>query len=87
MFIQQQQFQQLLNSQQLTPEQNQAFLYQLMQQQHRPPELQQLQLPRSTQIPINNLLADTQAPPLHNGYHQPFPHHPWEQHKPEGHKT
>ncbi|XP_042542253.1 protein AF-10 isoform X7 [Dipodomys spectabilis] len=64
MFIHQQQFQQLLNSQQLTPEQHQAFLYQLMQQRH-PPELQQLQLPGPAQIPINNLLAGTQAPSLH----------------------
>ncbi|KAK7823820.1 hypothetical protein U0070_020491 [Myodes glareolus] len=71
MFIQQQQFQQLLNSQQLTPEQHQAFLYQLMQQQH-PPELQQLQLPGPTQIPINNLLAGTQAPPLHTATTNPF---------------
>ncbi|XP_051061581.1 protein AF-10 isoform X3 [Phodopus roborovskii] len=76
MFIQQQQFQQLLNSQQLTPEQHQAFLYQLMQQQqqqqHHPPELQQLQLPAPTQIPINNLLAGTQAPPLHTATTNPF---------------
>ncbi|XP_031224961.1 protein AF-10 isoform X8 [Mastomys coucha] len=72
MFIQQQQFQQLLNSQQLTPEQHQAFLYQLMQQQHHPPELQQLQLPGPTQIPINNLLAGTQAPPLHSATTNPF---------------
>ncbi|XP_041486552.1 protein AF-10 isoform X4 [Microtus oregoni] len=72
MFIQQQQFQQLLNSQQLTPEQHQAFLYQLMQQQHHPPELQQLQLPGPTQIPINNLLAGTQAPPLHTATTNPF---------------
>ncbi|XP_075853791.1 protein AF-10 isoform X5 [Microcebus murinus] len=66
--IHQQQFQQLLNSQQLTPEQHQAFLYQLMQhhhQQHHQPELQQLQLPGPAQIPINNLLAGAQAPPLH----------------------
>ncbi|XP_075826692.1 protein AF-10 isoform X3 [Microtus pennsylvanicus] len=72
MFIQQQQFQQLLNSQQLTPEQHQAFLYQLMQQQHHPPELQQLQLPGPTQIPINNLLAGTQAPSLHTATTNPF---------------
>ncbi|XP_057643252.1 protein AF-10 isoform X3 [Chionomys nivalis] len=71
MFIQQQQFQQLLNSQQLTPEQHQAFLYQLMQQ-HHPPELQQLQLPGPTQIPINNLLAGTPAPPLHTATTNPF---------------
>ncbi|XP_059119618.1 protein AF-10 isoform X7 [Peromyscus eremicus] len=71
-FIQQQQFQQLINSQQLTPEQHQAFLYQLMQQQHHPPELQQLQLPGPTQIPINNLLAGTQAPPLHTATTNPF---------------
>lgn len=64
-FIQQQQFQQLLNSQQLTPEQHQAFLYQLMQQQH-PPELQPLQLP------INSLLAGAQAPPLHTAASNPF---------------
>ncbi|XP_077802063.1 protein AF-10 isoform X14 [Macaca mulatta] len=62
LLIHQQQFQQLLNSQQLTPEQHQAFLYQLMQhhhQQHHQPELQQLQIPGPTQIPINNLLAET----------------------------
>ncbi|XP_047377720.1 protein AF-10 isoform X3 [Sciurus carolinensis] len=71
--IHQQQFQQLLNSQQLTPEQHQAFLYQLMQhQQHHPPELQQLQLPGPAQIPINNLLAGTQAPPLHSATTNPF---------------
>ncbi|XP_048223819.1 protein AF-10 isoform X3 [Perognathus longimembris pacificus] len=71
MFIHQQQFQQLLNSQQLTPEQHQAFLYQLMQQRH-PPELQQLQLPGPAQIPINNLLASAQAPPLHPTAANPF---------------
>ncbi|XP_032099813.1 protein AF-10 isoform X11 [Sapajus apella] len=75
-FIHQQQFQQLLNSQQLTPEQHQAFLYQLMQhhhqQQHHQPELQQLQIPGPTQIPINNLLAGTQAPPLHTATTNPF---------------
>ncbi|XP_012305537.1 protein AF-10 isoform X12 [Aotus nancymaae] len=74
--IHQQQFQQLLNSQQLTPEQHQAFLYQLMQhhhqQQHHQPELQQLQIPGPTQIPINNLLAGTQAPPLHTATTNPF---------------
>ncbi|XP_071455956.1 protein AF-10 isoform X7 [Marmota flaviventris] len=71
--IHQQQFQQLLNSQQLTPEQHQAFLYQLMQhQQHHPPELQQLQIPGPAQIPINNLLAGTQAPPLHSATTNPF---------------
>ncbi|XP_063132724.1 protein AF-10 isoform X15 [Rattus norvegicus] len=72
MFLQQQQFQQLLNSQQLTPEQHQAFLYQLMQQQHHPPELQQMQLPGPTQIPINNLLAGPPAPPLHTATTNPF---------------
>ncbi|XP_060993582.1 protein AF-10-like, partial [Dama dama] len=67
-FLHQQQFQQLLNSQQLTPEQHQALLYQLVQhhqQQHHQPDLQQLQIPGPTQIPINNLLAGTQAPALH----------------------
>ncbi|XP_050659995.1 protein AF-10 isoform X10 [Macaca thibetana thibetana] len=75
LLIHQQQFQQLLNSQQLTPEQHQAFLYQLMQhhhQQHHQPELQQLQIPGPTQIPINNLLAGTQAPPLHAATANPF---------------
>uniref|UniRef100_A0A8D2EG99 MLLT10 histone lysine methyltransferase DOT1L cofactor n=1 Tax=Theropithecus gelada TaxID=9565 RepID=A0A8D2EG99_THEGE len=75
LLIHQQQFQQLLNSQQLTPEQHQAFLYQLMQhhhQQHHQPELQQLQIPGPTQIPINNLLAGTQAPPLHTATANPF---------------
>ncbi|XP_049633711.1 protein AF-10 isoform X2 [Suncus etruscus] len=75
-FLHQQQFQQLLNSQQLTPEQHQALLYQLMQhhhhQQHHQPELQQLQIPGPTQIPINNLLAGTQAPPLHPATTNPF---------------
>ncbi|XP_077931342.1 protein AF-10 isoform X8 [Halichoerus grypus] len=75
-FLHQQQFQQLLNSQQLTPEQHQALLYQLMQQhhhqQHHPPELQQLQIPGPTQIPINNLLAGPQAPPLHPATTNPF---------------
>ncbi|XP_019611543.1 protein AF-10 isoform X1 [Rhinolophus sinicus] len=75
-FLHQQQFQQLLNSQQLTPEQHQALLYQLMQQhhhqQHHQPELQQLQLSAPTQIPINNLLAGTQAPPLHPAPTNPF---------------
>nr|XP_051676637.1 protein AF-10 isoform X34 [Oryctolagus cuniculus] len=73
--IHQQQFQQLLNTQQLTPEQHQAFIYQLMQhhhQQHHQPELQQLQIPGPTQIPINNLLAGTQAPPLHTATTNPF---------------
>ncbi|XP_043417571.1 protein AF-10 isoform X13 [Leopardus geoffroyi] len=75
-YLHQQQFQQLLNSQQLTPEQHQALLYQLMQQhhhqQHHQPELQQLQMPGPTQIPINNLLAGTQAPPLHPATTNPF---------------
>ncbi|XP_032329822.1 protein AF-10 isoform X7 [Camelus dromedarius] len=75
-FLHQQQFQQLLNSQQLTPEQHQALLYQLVQQhhhqQHHQPDLQQLQLPAPTQIPINNLLAGTQAPPLHPATTNPF---------------
>ncbi|XP_016080191.1 PREDICTED: protein AF-10 isoform X4 [Miniopterus natalensis] len=75
-FLHQQQFQQLLNSQQLTPEQHQALLYQLMQQhhhqQHHQPELQQLQISGPTQIPINNLLAGTQAPPLHSATTNPF---------------
>ncbi|KAM5235284.1 protein AF-10 isoform 3-T3 [Ctenodactylus gundi] len=73
--IHQQQFQQLLNSQQLTPEQHQAFLYQLMQQhrqQHHPPELQQLQIPGPAQVSLNNLLAGTQAPPLHAATTNPF---------------
>uniref|UniRef100_A0A452E6P9 MLLT10 histone lysine methyltransferase DOT1L cofactor n=1 Tax=Capra hircus TaxID=9925 RepID=A0A452E6P9_CAPHI len=70
-FLHQQQFQQLLNSQQLTPEQHQALLYQL-QQQHHQPDLQQLQIPGPTQIPINNLLAGTQAPPLHPATTNPF---------------
>ncbi|XP_045443979.1 protein AF-10 isoform X8 [Pipistrellus kuhlii] len=75
-FLHQQQFQQLLNSQQLTPEQHQALLYQLVQQhhhqQHHQPELQQLQISGPTQIPINNLLAGTQAPPLHPATTNPF---------------
>ncbi|XP_026977603.1 protein AF-10 isoform X8 [Sagmatias obliquidens] len=70
-FLHQQQFQQLLNSQQLTPEQHQALLYQLVQQHHQP-DLQQLQIPAPTQMPINNLLAGTQAPPLHPATTNPF---------------
>ncbi|XP_023560733.1 protein AF-10 isoform X6 [Octodon degus] len=108
--IHQQQFQQLLNSQQLTPgrekrrrargrgsssckrpghvlccgrlegrqmttereEQHQAFLFQLMHQQHHPPELQPLQLPGPTQLPINSLLAGAPAPPLHTATANPF---------------
>ncbi|XP_019062412.1 protein AF-10 isoform X3 [Fukomys damarensis] len=75
--IHQQQFQQLLNSQQLTPEQHQAFLYQLVQQQqqhhqHHPPELQPLQLPGPAQLPINSLLAGAPAPPLHTAATNPF---------------
>ncbi|XP_013370854.1 PREDICTED: protein AF-10 isoform X3 [Chinchilla lanigera] len=73
--IHQQQFQQLLNSQQLTPEQHQAFLYQFMHQQHpqhHPPELQPLQLPGPAQLPINSLLAGTPAPPLHTATTNPF---------------
>ncbi|KAM6161665.1 protein AF-10 isoform 1-T1 [Erethizon dorsatum] len=76
--IHQQQFQQLLSSQQLTPEQHQAFLYQLMQQQHpqhHPPELQPLQplqLPGPAQLPINSLLAGAPAPPLHTATTNPF---------------
>ncbi|XP_051857672.1 protein AF-10 isoform X4 [Antechinus flavipes] len=77
LLLHQQQFQQLLNSQQLTSEQHQALLYQLVQQQHHQqhhhqPELQQLQLPGPSQIPINNLLAGTQAPPLHPSTTNPF---------------
>uniref|UniRef100_A0A6I8NGB9 MLLT10 histone lysine methyltransferase DOT1L cofactor n=1 Tax=Ornithorhynchus anatinus TaxID=9258 RepID=A0A6I8NGB9_ORNAN len=74
---QHQQFQQLLNSQQLTPEQHQALLYQLVQQQHHhqhhhQPELQQLQISGPAQIPITNLLAGTQAPPLPAASTNPF---------------
>ncbi|XP_027703634.1 protein AF-10 isoform X2 [Vombatus ursinus] len=77
LFLHQQQFQQLLNSQQLTPEQHQALLYQLVQQQHHQqhhhqPELQQLQLSGPSQIPINNLLAGAPAPPLHPSTTNPF---------------
>uniref|UniRef100_G3UHS9 MLLT10 histone lysine methyltransferase DOT1L cofactor n=1 Tax=Loxodonta africana TaxID=9785 RepID=G3UHS9_LOXAF len=74
--LHQQQFQQLLNSQQLTPEQHQALLYQLMQhhhhQQHHQPDLQQIQVPGPTQIPVNNLLAGAQAAPLHTAAANPF---------------
>ncbi|XP_001367910.2 protein AF-10 isoform X4 [Monodelphis domestica] len=80
LLLHQQQFQQLLNSQQLTSEQHQALLYQLVQQQqqqhqqqhHHQPELQQLQLPGPSQIPINNLLAGPPAPPLHPATTNPF---------------
>ncbi|XP_066483779.1 protein AF-10 isoform X2 [Tiliqua scincoides] len=72
---QQQQFQQLLNTQQFTSEQHQALLYQLVQQQqqqHHQSEVQQLQISGATQIPINNLLAGTQASPLHAATTNPF---------------
>ncbi|XP_054847116.1 protein AF-10 isoform X6 [Eublepharis macularius] len=71
---QHQQFQQLLNTQQFTSEQHQALLYQLMQQHHHhhQPEVQQLQISGATQIPINNLLAGTQASPLHTTTTNPF---------------
>ncbi|XP_061443676.1 protein AF-10 isoform X6 [Rhineura floridana] len=69
---QHQQFQQLLNTQQFTSEQHQALLYQLVQQQHHQPEVQQLQLSGATQIPINNLLAGNQASPLHTTTANPF---------------
>ncbi|XP_044281281.1 protein AF-10 isoform X5 [Varanus komodoensis] len=74
---QHQQFQQLLNTQQFASEQQQALLYQLVQQQqqqqqHHQPEVQQLQIPGSAQIPINNLLAGSQASPLHTSTTNPF---------------
>ncbi|XP_062983766.1 protein AF-10 isoform X4 [Elgaria multicarinata webbii] len=75
---QHQQFQQLLNTQQFTTEQHQALLYQLVQQQqqqqqqHHQPEVQQLQISGATQIPINNLLAGSQASPLHTATTNPF---------------
>ncbi|XP_053119390.1 protein AF-10 isoform X3 [Hemicordylus capensis] len=78
---QHQQFQQLLNTQQFTTEQHQALLYQLVQQQqqqqhhhhhHQQPEVQQLQISGATQIPMNNLLAGTQASPLHTAATNPF---------------
>lgn len=55
----------------LPKEQHQALLYQLVQQHHQP-DLQQLQIPAPTQMPINNLLAGTQAPPLHPATTNPF---------------
>nr|XP_060638363.1 protein AF-10 isoform X5 [Anolis sagrei ordinatus] len=75
---QHQQFQQLLNTQQFTSEQHQALLYQLVQQQqqqqhhHHSPEVQQLQISGATQIPISNLLAGSQASPLHTATTNPF---------------
>ncbi|XP_020657426.1 protein AF-10 isoform X2 [Pogona vitticeps] len=66
------QFQQLLNTQQFTSEQHQALLYQLVQQQHHHPEVQQLQISGATQIPISNLLAGSQASPLHTATTNPF---------------
>ncbi|XP_075443659.1 protein AF-10 isoform X4 [Ascaphus truei] len=74
---QHQQFQQLLSSQQLTPDQHQALLYQLMQQhhqhhQHHQPELQQLQIPGAAQLSLNNMLGGTQAVPLHSTTINPF---------------
>lgn len=74
---QQQQFQQLLNTQQFTSEQHQALLYQLVQQQQQQQhqhqsEVQQLQISGTTQIPINNLLAGSQASPLHTATTNPF---------------
>ncbi|KAG8573717.1 hypothetical protein GDO81_012508 [Engystomops pustulosus] len=73
---QHQQFQQLLSSQQLTPEQHHALLYQIMQhsqqQHHHQPDLQQLQLPATAQLPLNNLLAGAQAATLHSSATNPF---------------
>ncbi|XP_039379830.1 protein AF-10 isoform X2 [Mauremys reevesii] len=74
---QHQQFQQLLSTQQLTSEQHQALLFQLVQQQHHQhqhhqPEVQQLQIPGAAQMPINNLLSCTQASPLHTTTTNPF---------------
>ncbi|XP_043921429.1 protein AF-10 [Protopterus annectens] len=71
---QHQHMQQLLNSHQISPEQHQALLYQLMQQQHhhQQPELQQLQIPGPAQININNLLANTQGQSLHTAPANPF---------------
>lgn len=83
---QHQQFQQLLSSQQLTPEQHHALLYQIMQQQqqqqqhhhsqhhhhHHQPDLQQLQIPATAHLPLNNLLASAQATTLHSTATNPF---------------
>ncbi|KAM4027720.1 protein AF-10 isoform 2-T2 [Anomaloglossus baeobatrachus] len=73
---QHQQFQQLLSSQQLTPEQHHALIYQIMQQQHSQhqhhPDLQQLQIPAAAQLPLNNLLAGAQAATLHSTATNPF---------------
>ncbi|XP_056375243.1 protein AF-10 isoform X5 [Hyla sarda] len=79
---QHQQFQQLLTTQQLTPEQHHALLYQLMHQHqqqqqqqhhhHHQPDLQQLQMPATAQLPLNNLLAGAQATTLHSTATNPF---------------
>ncbi|XP_077124463.1 protein AF-10 isoform X4 [Ranitomeya variabilis] len=72
---QHQQFQQLLSSHQLTPEQHHALLYQIMQQhsqQHHHPDLQHLQIPATAQLPLNNLLTGAQAATLHSAATNPF---------------
>ncbi|XP_044151561.1 protein AF-10 isoform X1 [Bufo gargarizans] len=78
---QQQQFQQLLSSQQLTPEQHHALFYQIMQQQHsqqqhhhhhHQPDLQQLHIPSTAHLPLNNLLAGAHATTLHSAATNPF---------------
>ncbi|XP_051894426.1 protein AF-10-like isoform X2 [Pristis pectinata] len=61
---QQQQLQQLLTSQQLTPDQ-QALVYQMMQQ-HRQRELQRLQMSGASQLPVNNLAQGSPSLPVHS---------------------
>ncbi|XP_069763099.1 protein AF-10-like isoform X2 [Narcine bancroftii] len=62
---QQQQLQQLLTSQQLTPDQ-QALVYQMMQhQQHRQRELQRLQMSGASQLPVSNMAQGTPSLPVH----------------------
>nr|XP_025041967.1 protein AF-17 [Pelodiscus sinensis] len=62
---QQQQLQQLLISPHLGPEQ-QALVFQMMQQIQQKRELQRLQMTGTSQLPMTNLLTATSAPLLHS---------------------
>ncbi|KAH1174175.1 protein AF-17 isoform X1 [Mauremys mutica] len=60
-----QQLQQLLTSQPLNPEQ-QALVFQMMQQIQQKRELQRLQMTGTSQLPMTNLLTATSTPLLHS---------------------
>uniref|UniRef100_A0A8C4YC15 MLLT6, PHD finger containing n=1 Tax=Gopherus evgoodei TaxID=1825980 RepID=A0A8C4YC15_9SAUR len=60
-----QQLQQLLTSQPLNPEQ-QALVFQMMQQIQQKRELQRLQMTGASQLPMTNLLTATSTPHLHS---------------------